>query len=108
MSQAIQDLPRTWLEKPRIEHAREFIKAMLFLRLHFPSAHLTVTTRERPEIRDRLISLCATKVSAGVSTAPGGYSLDRPGTTQFDISDARSLTEIVNVIRRSGMSAAYE
>jgi 2-iminoacetate synthase len=86
----------------------EFIKAMLFLRLHFPSAHLTVTTRERPEIRDRLISLCATKVSAGVSTAPGGYSLDRPGTTQFDISDARSLTEIVNVIRRSGMSAAYE
>jgi len=86
----------------------EFIKAMLFLRLHFPSAHLTVTTRERPDIRDRLIALCATKVSAGVSTAPGGYSLDRPGATQFDISDSRSLAEIEDVIRRSGMSAAYE
>ena len=27
----------------------EFVKAMLFLRLQFPHAHLTVTTRERPE-----------------------------------------------------------
>ncbi len=37
MSEAIQDYPRTWLEKPRIEHAREFIAAMRESRgLHHP------------------------------------------------------------------------
>ena len=86
----------------------EFVKAMLFLRLHFPSAHLTVTTRERPEVRDRLIPLGVTKVSAGVSTAPGGYTLDRPGAGQFDISDRRPLADIVELVQRSGMTATYE
>jgi 2-iminoacetate synthase len=86
----------------------EFVKAMLFLRLHFPCAHLTLTTRERPEVRDRLISLGVTKVSAGVSTAPGGYSLDRPGVEQFDISDRRPLRAIVRLIQRSGGIPTYE
>jgi len=37
MSQAIADSPRTWLEKPRMEHAREFIAAMIDSRgLHHP------------------------------------------------------------------------
>ncbi len=37
MSQAIQDQPRTWLQEPRIQHAREFIKAMRDSRgLHHP------------------------------------------------------------------------
>jgi 2-iminoacetate synthase len=86
----------------------EFVKAMLFLRLQFPHAHLTVTTRERPGLRDRLISLGVTKVSAGVSTAPGGYTLGRPGAVQFDISDRRSLPDIVELVQRSGMIPTYE
>lgn len=86
----------------------EFVKAMLFLRLQFPQAHLTVTTRERPEVRDRLVSLGVTKISAGVSTAPGGYTLDRPGVEQFDISDRRPLPDIVELIQRSGKVPAYE
>ena len=45
-----------------------------------------------------------TKVSAGVSTAPGGYTLDRPSAEQFDISDRRPLPDIVDLIRRSGKS----
>jgi 2-iminoacetate synthase len=86
----------------------EFVKAMLFLRLRFPRAHLTLTTRERPEVRDRLISLGVTRVSAGVSTAPGGYTLDRPGAVQFDISDRRPLADIVATVQRSGKTVAYE
>ncbi len=86
----------------------DFIKAMLFLRLQFPHAHLTVTTRERPEVRDRLISLGVTKVSAGVSTAPGGYTLGQPGAVQFDISDRRSLPDMVELVQRSGMTATYD
>jgi len=86
----------------------DFARAMLFLRTRFPQANLTLTTRERPEIRDRLVSLGVTKASAGVSTAPGGYALDRPGAAQFDISDRRPLPAIVELLRRSGVTATYE
>lgn len=108
-------LPRLQAVDPDCEYTAaaavsddDFIKAMLFLRLRFPRAHLTVTTRERPEIRDRLISLGVTKLSAGVSTAPGGYTLDQPGVAQFDISDRRPLPDIVELVQRSGMIASYE
>ena len=86
-----------------------FIKAMLFLKLKFPTAHLTLTTRERPEIRDMLIPLGVTKVSAGVSTAPGGYAHDdKHGKAQFFISDRRSLGEIVDMIHHAGLTVVFE
>ena len=85
-----------------------FSKAMLFLRLGFPAAHLTVTTRERPELRNGIMNLGATKFSAGVSTAPGGYTVDRPGAVQFDIADRRSLDEIAALIQCSGRTVSYE
>jgi 2-iminoacetate synthase len=87
----------------------EFLRAMLFLRLKFPAADLTLTTRERPEIRDRLIPLGVTKVSAGVTTAPGGYTRgNKAGAIQFHISDPRSLAEMVDVIHHHGRTTVYE
>jgi len=84
-----------------------FLKATLFLRLHFPKAHLTVTTRESQEMRDRLVPLGVTKLSAGVSTAPGGYVVDPSATVQFDIADQRPLSDIVDLVRRSGLIATF-
>jgi 2-iminoacetate synthase len=84
-----------------------FLKAMLFLRLHFPKAHLTVTTRESQEMRDRLIPLGVTKLSAGVSTAPGGYGVAPSATAQFDIADERSLADMVEHVRRVGLTATF-
>jgi len=84
-----------------------FLKAMLFLRLRFPQAHLTVTTRESAEMRDRLIPLGVTKLSAGVSTAPGGYVVEPSATVQFDIADRRPLPDIVDLVRRSGLTATF-
>jgi 2-iminoacetate synthase len=81
-----------------------FIKAMLFLRLHFPQAHLTLTTREAPKLRDLLIPLGITKLSAGVSTAPGGYSVAPEGEVpQFSIHDERPLTDVAEILRELGM-----
>jgi len=81
-----------------------FIKAMLFLRLHFPQAHLTLTTREAPKLRDLLIPLGITKLSAGVSTAPGGYSVAPEGEVpQFSIHDERPLADVAEILRELGM-----
>ncbi|MCP4920050.1 MAG: radical SAM protein [Proteobacteria bacterium] len=82
-----------------------FIRALLYLRDRFPQAGLTLTTRESAALRDRLLPLGITKVSAGVSTVPGGYSNGEPGAPQFDITDERSLDEIVAAIEGSGRIA---
>lgn len=93
------------LERARVSD-ETFTKAMLFLRLEFPSAHLTLTTREKPSLRDQLLSLGVTKMSAGVSTAPAGAECLEE-TRQFEISDHRSLPEVARRIRSAGLVPVY-
>ena len=64
---------------------------MLALRLFLPEAGFNLSTRERPELRDRLIPLGVTMMSAGSSTRPGGYAQYGGETLeQFDTEDRRS------------------
>lgn len=87
----------------------DFMKAMLFLRLKFPKANLTLTTRENAQIRDTLLPLGISKMSAGVSTAPGGYrDSDRREKEQFMVSDERSLEEIALAIAKANRVATFE
>ncbi|MFN7975538.1 MAG: radical SAM protein [Acidobacteriota bacterium] len=79
-----------------------FARAVLYLRTTFPRAHVSITTREAPAIRDALMRLGATKLSAGVSTAPGGYGApERAG--QFAISDHRSFDDVARAVRDAGL-----
>ena len=95
----------------------DFVRAMLFLRLADPGAHLTLTTRERPEIRDLLLRYGVTKVSAGVSTAPGGYVTDEVisddvggsgGREQFQVADERSVAEVTALVKEAGLTPIFE
>jgi 2-iminoacetate synthase len=91
----------------------DFTRAVAFLRLAHPGANLTLTTRERPEIRDRLLRYGIRRLSAGVSTAPGGYGKTQPGDAtrareQFQVADERSVEEVVAVVRDSGLSPVFE
>jgi 2-iminoacetate synthase len=85
----------------------QFKKAFLYLRLRFPEADLTLSTRETPELRDALLPLGITRLSAGVSTAPGGYSEeDSSAIEQFKISDTRSYAEMVATVRKAKRAVA--
>jgi 2-iminoacetate synthase len=91
----------------------DFLRSFLFLRMVDPAAHITVTTREPPWIRDRLLNCGVTRLSAGVSTAPGGYSASETGEgepcrEQFAIADGRSVEEIAERVGDAGLSVAYE
>lgn len=82
---------------------RDFVQLMCALRLQFPEAHITVSTREPAGFREQLVRVGATKLSAESKTTPGGYLQDdTPAGAQFDISDDRSLEEISAVLRRMG------
>lgn len=81
---------------------RYLVQAITAFRLFLPRAGMTLSTRERAQLRDNLIHLGVTKMSAGASTEVGGYSQENEGTAQFEISDDRSLEEIKQMIKSKG------
>ena len=88
---------------------KELVQLMLALRLFLPEAGFNLTTRESAELRDRLIPLGVTMMSAGSSTRPGGYSLHGEETLeQFAIEDVRSPEEVVAAIRRAGYDPVWK
>lgn len=86
---------------------RALVQIILAYRLFLPRAGITLSSREPASLRDRLIHLGVTKISAGVSTAVGGHS-GAGGTPQFEISDGRSVSEISEMLYRSGLQPVYK
>lgn len=96
---------------------RQTVQLMCAFRMMFPRADISVTTRERPELRDGMIQMGATHMSAGASTEPGGYSnFDeqtwRPKTPQpgeqFHVADERGPKEIAAMIRSKGYEPVWK
>jgi 2-iminoacetate synthase len=110
------------LSFPRLRHAphrhpvqypladRELVQLMLALRIFLPEVGFNLSTRESSRLRDRLIPLGVTMMSAGSSTRPGGYShLDGDAALeQFEIEDARSPAEVAAAIRRAGYDPVWK
>ena len=65
-----------------------------------PFASITVSTRECARVRDNLVGIAATKISAGVSTGIGGHvdDIEDKGDDQFEISDGRSVDEVYHAL----------
>jgi 2-iminoacetate synthase len=107
---------------PRLHHAperyqvrhlptdRELVQLMLALRIFLPEVGFNLSTRESSRLRDRLIPLGVTMMSAGSSTRPGGYAhLDNDSALeQFAIEDRRSPAEVVAAIRRAGYDPVWK
>lgn len=88
---------------------RTFVQFMTALRCFRPRAGINVSTRENDVFRDHLIRLGATRFSAGSCTGVGGYTEeDSGGTEQFEITDQRSVAEVVQAIRDSGYQPVYK
>ena len=78
----------------------EFKKVVAVLRLSVPYTGIIMSTRENAQMRDALLSLGVSQVSAESNTSPGGYSageLEQAGG-QFSLGDHRSLDQIVGAL----------
>lgn len=92
---------------PKDVHERQLLQVMLAYRLLMPFAGITISTRERAGFRDNVIGLMATKISAGVKVGVGGHDGEQKGDEQFEISDPRSVDEIVESIAKKGLQAVF-
>ena len=78
---------------------------MTAYRLFMPFASITVSTRECARVRDSLMEIAATKISAGVSTGIGSHAkgLEDQGDEQFEISDGRTVKQVYDALLEEGL-----
>ena len=74
-----------------------FAKLTACIRLAVPYTGMIISTRENQGVREKLLRLGVSQISGGSRTTVGGYTeSERPhDTEQFDVSDQRTLDEVV-------------
>jgi 2-iminoacetate synthase len=95
-------------EFPHLLADRHLVQMMLALRLCFADAGLVVSTREEAQLRDHLVTLGATRISAGSRTNPGGYSHAHAASEQFEVSDQRTPQEVATMLKRYGLEPVWK
>jgi 2-iminoacetate synthase len=84
------------------------VQMITALRLCFADAGLVLSTRESARLRDHLIKLGITRVSAGSKTSPGGYSARSHATEQFQIDDDRTPAQVAQMIKAHGAEPVWK
>lgn len=110
---------------------RELAQLICALRVTFPELGVVLSTRERAALRDALVPLGVTMMSAGSHTEPGGYTRqgtdelhrtvrgriiapefqngeDVVATGQFEISDDRSPAEVAASLQKRGIETVWK
>lgn len=92
---------------PKDVHEAQLLQVVTAYRLFMPFASITVSTRECARVRDNLMNIAATKISAGVSTGIGSHSEDIEekdrGDEQFEISDGRDVKQVYYDLVKIGL-----
>ena len=85
---------------PMDVHEAQLLQVVCAYRLFMPFASITISSRECARVRDNLVQIAATKISAGVSTGIGEHGDDVAdrGDEQFEISDGRSVNEVYHAL----------
>ena len=83
------------------------VRFILATRLFLNRAGISISTRESAHMRDHLVGLGPTRMSAGSRTTVGGYAqtCERPG--QFDIDDARGVADVVSMLQARGYRSEF-
>ena len=108
---------------PRIKHADDidptafdngiddetFLKICACIRVAVPYTGMIMSTRENQKVRERALHLGISQVSGGSRTSVGGYTEEeRPhDTEQFDVSDNRTLDEVVKWLMELGYIPSF-
>ena len=108
---------------PRVKHADDidpdefdngidddtFLKICACIRVAVPYTGMIMSTRENQQVRERALHLGISQVSGGSRTSVGGYTEEeRPhDTEQFDVSDNRTLDEVVAWLMELGYIPSF-
>lgn len=86
----------------------DLVQLLCALRICLPDVGISMSTRETPALRDALVPLGVTTMSAGSHTEPGGYAEPSDAEPQFEISDPRSPDEVAASLRSAGYDPVWK
>ncbi|OEG00221.1 [FeFe] hydrogenase H-cluster radical SAM maturase HydG [Vulcanibacillus modesticaldus] len=97
---------------PYLVSDEDFMKIVAILRLSVPYTGMILSTREKPEFRDRVLELGISQISAGSCTGVGGYveeyrKQNLGEKPQFEVGDHRSPLEIIKSLIKGGYIPSY-
>jgi len=98
------------IQPPMPVSDRDFKKLVAILRMAVPYTGMTLSTREKPELRSEVFNYGVSQISAGSRTNPGGYSdttSDRYRAAQFNLGDTRTLDEVILDITERGHISSF-
>lgn len=85
-----------------------FAKIVSIIRIAVPYTGMIISTRETPKSRERVLNLGISQISGGSSTSVGGYvEKEEENSAQFDLSDTRTLDEVVNWLLTLGYVPSF-
>ena len=87
-----------------------FAKIVACIRIAVPYTGMIVSTRENQKCRERVLKLGISQISGGSRTSVGGYCEPEPeeeDSSQFEVSDNRTLDQVVNWLMRLGYIPSF-
>ena len=80
-----------------------FGKICALIRICVPYTGMIISTRESEEVRDKVIHYGVSQISGASKTSVGGYADEEEAenSEQFDVSDHRTLDEVVNWLMKN-------
>lgn len=86
-----------------------FAKICALIRICVPYTGMIISTRESPAVRDKVIRLGVSQISGASKTSVGGYADggEEENSEQFDVSDNRTLDEVVNWLMTKGYIPSF-
>ena len=109
---------------PRIKHADDidpdvfdnsisdeiFAKIVALIRIAVPYTGMIISTRESQQVREKVLKLGVSQISGASRTSVGGYCEEEPedeNSEQFDVSDKRTLDEVVKWLMELGYIPSF-
>lgn len=85
-----------------------FAKIVAVLRIAVPYTGIIISTRETQKTRERVLHLGVSQISGGSRTSVGGYYEDEEeDSAQFEVSDTRTLDQVVNWLLGMGYIPSF-
>lgn len=87
-----------------------FRKIVAVIRISVPYTGMIISTRESQKTREKVLDLGISQISGGSRTSVGGYAeteTPEENSAQFDVSDTRTLDEVVNWLLKLGYIPSF-
>ena len=87
-----------------------FAKICALIRISVPYTGMIISTRESKEVREKVLRLGVSQISGASKTSVGGYAEEEPeeeNSEQFDVSDKRTLDEVVRWLMEEGFIPSF-